>query len=85
MTVRMSDQDLSLKDGQLIIPRKCPMFLCLGLPHMSSATYQDADKFLPERWLEPDAEYMPGNSGPIIKTVDVTLHVTTSGCKVLVC
>ena len=26
---------------------------------MSSAVFEDADQFLPERWLQADAEYMP--------------------------
>lgn len=26
---------------------------------MSPAIFPDADRFLPERWLEADAEYMP--------------------------
>lgn len=60
VTVRMSSRDLSLNDGKLIIPRNANIFLPVGLPHMSSAVYKDADQFLPERWLEPDAEYMPG-------------------------
>jgi len=59
-TVRMSNRDLSLDDGKLIIPRNANIFLPVGLPHMSSAVYKDADQFLPERWLEPDADYMPG-------------------------
>jgi cytochrome P450 len=60
VTVRMSNRDLSLDDGKLVIPRNANIFLPVGLPHMSSAVYKDADQFLPERWLEPDAEYMPG-------------------------
>ena len=67
-TVRMSNRDLSLDDGKLIIPRNANIFLPLGLPHMSSAVYKDADQFLPERWLEPDAEYMPGGA-PILFVV----------------
>ncbi|KAL0023129.1 hypothetical protein WJX77_004743 [Trebouxia sp. C0004] len=61
VTVRMSSRDLSLDDGKLVIPRNANIFLPVGLPHMSSAVYKDADQFLPERWLEPDAEYMPAD------------------------
>jgi len=64
-TVRMSNRDLSLDDGKLIIPRNANIFLPVGLPHMSSAVYKDADHFLPERWLEPDAEYMPGGASRV--------------------
>lgn len=40
------------------MPKGCQMFLPLGLLHMSSALYKDADRFLPERWEEADAEYI---------------------------
>ena len=61
-TLRMSkDRDLVVDDGNLVIPRNTTIWIPLGLPHASSAVYQDAGRFLPERWLEPDAEYMPTN------------------------
>ena len=59
VTARLSKQDLVLQDGNLIIPKDCSIFLPLGCPHMSPAIFPDADRFLPERWLEADAEYMP--------------------------
>ena len=59
VTARLSKQDLVLQDGNLIIPKNCSIFLPLGCPHMSPAIFPDADRFLPERWLEADAEYMP--------------------------
>ena len=59
-TLRMSKQrDLVLDDGKLVIPRNTTIWIPLGLPHASSAIYADPDTFIPERWLEPDAEYMP--------------------------
>lgn len=58
VTVRRSKRDLVLADGTMI-PRNSNIFLPVGLPHMSSAVYKAADQFIPERWLEPDAEYMP--------------------------
>ena len=58
-TGRMSKKDLVLQDGNLVIPKGCIMWLPLGCPHMSSAIYEDAHQFKPERWLESDAEYMP--------------------------
>ena len=58
VTVRKSKRDLVLPDGT-VIPRNSNIFLPVGLPHMSAAVYKAADQFIPERWLEPDAEYMP--------------------------
>ena len=62
-TLRACDQDLVLQGGDLVIPRRCPIWMPQGLPHMSSAIFPDADCFLPERWLEPDAELMPAVGG----------------------
>ena len=64
-TLRACDQDLVLQDGNLVIPRRCPIWMPQGLPHMSSAIFPDADRFLPERWLEPDAELMPAAGGQL--------------------
>lgn len=59
-TLRMSKgRDLVMDDGKLVIPANTTIWIPLGLPHMSSAIYDHPDHFLPERWLEPDAEYMP--------------------------
>lgn len=59
-TLRMSKhQDLLVDNGSLLIPRNTTIWIPLGLPHASSAIYKDADQFIPERWLEPNAEYMP--------------------------
>ncbi len=59
-TLRMSKhKDLLVDNGTLLIPRNTTIWIPLGLPHASSAIYKDADQFIPERWLEPDAEYMP--------------------------
>ena len=66
----MSNRDLVLDDGKLIIPRNANIFLPVGLPHMSSAVYKDADQFLPNRWLEPDAEYMPGGFPTLFSCCD---------------
>ncbi len=65
----MSNRDLSLDDGKLIIPRNANIFLPVGLPHMSSAVYKDANQFLPERWLAPDAEYMPGGVSILVSVL----------------
>ncbi len=54
--------DLVIDDGRLVIPRNTTIWIPLGLPHASSAIYKDADQFLPERWLEANAEYMPTES-----------------------
>ena len=62
-TLRACDQDLVLQDVNLVIPRRCPIWMPQGLPHMSSAIFLDAGQFLPERWLEPDAELMPAVGG----------------------
>lgn len=70
-TLRMSKQrDLVLDGGQLVIPRNTTIWIPLGLPHTSSAVYDKPDQFLPERWLEPDAEYMPANGAtwPLVPT-----------------
>ena len=48
-----------MQDGDLVIPKDCTIFLPVGCPHMSSAIFENVDQFLPERWLEPDAEYLP--------------------------
>lgn len=62
-TLRMSKhKDLLVDNGSLLIPRNTTIWIPLGLPHASSAIYKDADQFIPERWLEPDAEYMPTHS-----------------------
>ncbi|KAL3139484.1 hypothetical protein ABBQ38_003809 [Trebouxia sp. C0009 RCD-2024] len=59
-TLRMSKhRDLVLDGGKLVIPRNTTIWIPLGLPHTSSAIYDSPDQFLPERWLEPNAEYMP--------------------------
>ena len=59
-TLRMSKgRDLVTDDGKLLIPRDTTIWIPLGLPHMSSAIFDHPDQFLPERWLEPNAEYMP--------------------------
>ncbi len=59
-TLRMSKhKDLLVDNGSLLIPRNTTIWIPLGLPHASSAIYKDADQFIPERWLEPDAEYVP--------------------------
>ena len=59
-TLRMSKgRDLVMDDGKLVIPRDTTIWIPLGLPHMSSAIFDQPDQFLPERWLEPNAEYMP--------------------------
>ena len=59
-TLRMSKhRDLIIDDGRVRIPRNTTIWIPLGLPHASSAVYPNADQFLPDRWLEPDAEYMP--------------------------
>lgn len=59
-TLRMSKhQDLVIDEAQLVIPRNTTIWIPLGLPHASSAIYHNADQFLPERWLEANAEYMP--------------------------
>ena len=55
-------KDLLVDNGSLLIPRNTTIWIPLGLPHASSAIYKDADQFIPERWLEPDAEYMPTHS-----------------------
>lgn len=59
-TLRMSKhRDLVLEEGKLVIPRNTTIWIPLGLPHASSAIYDQPDQFLPERWLQPNAEYMP--------------------------
>lgn len=78
VTVRMSNRDLSLDDGKLVIPRNANIFLPVGLPHMSSAVYKDADQFLPERWLEPDAEYMPGGVSILFSVLSHALMQLTN-------
>ena len=66
-TLRMSKgRDLVMDDGKLVIPANTTIWIPLGLPHMSSAIYDHPDRFLPERWLEPDAEYMPTNGAAAI-------------------
>ena len=52
-------RDLVLDDGNLIIPKDTPIFMPVGCPHTSSAVFEEADLFKPERWLQPDADYMP--------------------------
>ena len=57
-TLRMSKhRDLVIDQGRLRIPRNTTIWIPLGLPHASSAIYQQADCFVPERWLEPNADY----------------------------
>ena len=59
-TLRMSKgRDLVVDDGKLVIPCDTTIWIPLGLPHMSPAIFDQPDQFLPERWLEPNAEYMP--------------------------
>ena len=63
-TLRMSKHcDLVLDEDKgkdrLVIPRNTTIWIPLGLPHSSPAIYDRPEDFLPERWLQPDAEYMP--------------------------
>lgn len=68
-TLRMSKhRDLVLDGGKLVIPRNTTIWIPLGLPHTSSAIYDSPDQFLPERWLEPNAEYMPVSGATLVPT-----------------
>ena len=68
-TLRMSKhKDLLVDNGSLLIPRNTTIWIPLGLPHASSAIYKNADQFIPQRWLEPNAEYMPTHSEMFIST-----------------
>ena len=65
-TVRQSKgRDVVLDDGKLIIPRDIPIFLPIGALHRSHAVYQNADDFLPERWLASDADYLSGEHSAV--------------------
>lgn len=60
-TVRESKgRDVVLGDGKLVIPRDTPIFLPIAALHRSSAVYEHADDFIPERWLASDADYLSG-------------------------
>lgn len=82
-TLRMSKHhDLVLGDGKLTIPRNTTIWIPLGLPHASSAVYDQPDHFLPERWLQPNAEYMPksGTTDRKSRTVLCYYTVCTWAC-----
>lgn len=65
-TVRQSKgRDVVLDDGKLVIPRDIPIFMPIGALHRSHAVYQNADDFLPERWLASDADYLSGERSAI--------------------
>ncbi|EIE19314.1 cytochrome P450 [Coccomyxa subellipsoidea C-169] len=55
-TVRMPKKDVLL-GGKYLIPKGTTVFLPLHAIHNCRANYEEPDKFLPERWLEPGAEY----------------------------
>lgn len=60
-TVRQSKgRDVVLNGGKLVLPRDTPIFLPVSAPHRSSAVFENADDFIPERWLAPDADYLSG-------------------------
>lgn len=60
VTMRMSrGRDLVLDGGKIVIPRDTIINLPVGCPHTSSALFEEADLFRPERWLELDADYVP--------------------------
>ena len=65
VTMRISKgRDLVLDNGKLLIPRDTIIHLPIGLPHTSSAVFEEAHVFKPERWLAPDADYMPAGADP---------------------
>ena len=59
-TLRMSKgRDLVLDEGKLVIPRNTTIWRKRGRKKEREEREKDPHSFLPERWLEPDTEYMP--------------------------
>lgn len=52
--------DNDLKFGDYTIPKNSEIVLCIEAIHMDEQLYQNADKFMPERWL-PGNEHMRSN------------------------
>ncbi|CAL8468296.1 g7836 [Coccomyxa elongata] len=61
-TVRMPKKDVLL-GGKYLIPKNTTVFLPLHAIHNSIHNFEEPDKFLPERWLEPGAEYARPRAG----------------------
>ena len=77
VTMRISKgRDLVLNGGKLLIPRDTIIQLPIGLPHTSSAVFEEAHVFKPERWFAPEAEYMPaGAETPVAVGLSACLTV----------
>ncbi|KAK9914782.1 hypothetical protein WJX75_000489 [Coccomyxa subellipsoidea] len=61
-TVRNPKKDVLL-GGKYLIPKGTTIFLPLHAIHNCKSNWAEPEKFLPERWLEPGAEYAQPKAG----------------------
>ena len=53
------DQDIGLDGGRLVIPAGVPIRMHIHSIQNCAANWERPAEFLPERFLQPDAEFMP--------------------------
>ena len=53
------DQDIGLDGGRLVIPAGVPIRMHIHSIQNCAANWERPGEFLPERFLAPDAEFMP--------------------------
>ncbi|KAK9827620.1 hypothetical protein WJX81_007168 [Elliptochloris bilobata] len=53
------DQDIALDGGRLVIPRGVPIRMHIHSIHNCAANWERPHEFLPERFLQADAEFLP--------------------------
>ena len=58
------EQDIALDGGRLVIPRGVPIRMHIHSIQNCAANWERAAEFLPERFLQPDAEFMPAAAKP---------------------
>lgn len=61
--LRMADKDMALDGGRVLVPKGTVVWASQIMLHRSSALWADHDKFRPERWMDPDAEYFDKDRG----------------------
>ena len=70
--VRQAYADMWLDKGRIFVPKGTVLWTPILAMHNSSAHWPDHDKFLPERFLQPNAEFVaskhPG-AGPVRKFI----------------